>query len=103
MIFKKALSTLVKLLVVVSVMVIAGCQQALNVSLDQKSKEELAGPDLVGAQGKTVDDQIAIDVTVAGFCKARAWTPEQCQEHQDSSDDRWREFGGRISPAPGAS
>lgn len=40
------------------------------------------GTSLIGAKGKTPDDQEKIDDTAAGVCGAQVWTKIECQTHQ---------------------
>lgn len=72
-----------------SALSLAGCTSSQQVAA---SKERLnstvravVGTSLVGAQGKTREDQEKIDDTSAGLCGAKVWTQSECQRHGSES------------------
>mgnify|MGYP001793403670 CR=1 FL=1 len=50
------------------------------------------GDALPGAKGKTRDDQIKIDRTVARLCAANVYERGKCDEHTVASAARWGEL-----------
>jgi 1-aminocyclopropane-1-carboxylate deaminase/D-cysteine desulfhydrase-like pyridoxal-dependent ACC family enzyme len=72
-----------------SVVSLAGCSQtsAVSVSASQQLAvtRDIVGTALIGAQGKTPEDQIKIDDTVAGVCGARVWKKSECLQHDQMS------------------
>lgn len=46
-----------------------------------RGAREIAGTSLIGAKGKTLEDQEAIDDTVAGMCGAGSYTKAECARH----------------------
>ena len=46
-----------------------------------QAARNIFGTDLVGARGKTPEDQTKIDLTVAGACGAGSYTPAECDRH----------------------
>lgn len=72
------------------VLILSGCSTSKPVSVS--GLERVFGTALPGAQGKTLEDQRKIDLTVAGGCSARLYSKEQCNKHTERSVERRKEL-----------
>lgn len=69
---------------------LAACSTSQPASVEGLNR--VAGDALPGAQGLTVEDQTAIDITVARLCAAEIFVSEECSRHTKASASRRAEL-----------
>lgn len=70
---------------------LAACGTSLKP--DVATLSDIVGPDLPGAQGKTLDDQERIDSAMSGLCSTGVIPREACGVHGQRSQARRDELG----------
>lgn len=70
---------------------LAACGPSL--APDVTTLSDIVGPDLPGAQGKTVEDQDRIDSAMAGLCRTAVIPADACDLHGERSEARRAELG----------
>ena len=67
-------------------LMVAGCGPSQTTSAQKDklnlSTRQIVGTSLIGAQGKTPEDQEKIDDTAAGLCATGVWTKSECARHE---------------------
>ena len=79
-------------LAISSVLMAVSCGTSGPVSVD--GVKPVLGDSLPGAQGKTREDQIKIDRTVARACATGLFDRAKCDEHTTASAGRFAELRG---------
>ncbi len=78
------------ILAISNVLMAGSCMTSGPVNVD--GLHRVVGDSLPGAQGKTRDDQVKIDRTVARLCSAQIYTRAKCGAHTVASAARWGEI-----------
>nr|WP_246259337.1 hypothetical protein [Chelativorans oligotrophicus] len=66
---------------IAAALMLAGCSTSKPVPVTVEGLRQVVGTSLIGAQGRTPEDQQKIDETAAGLCGASVWTPSECAKH----------------------
>lgn len=85
-----------RLMMLGSVLLLAlpGCGTLRPESVD--GLRRVVGTDLIGAKGKTAEDQNRIDTTVVGMCGGGVYTPSECAKHEEKT--RGEDTGKKAGP-----
>lgn len=62
-------------------LLLAGCSTTEPVPVNRDGLRRVVGTDLIGARGATGDDQMKIDLTIAGLCGGGVYTRSECARH----------------------